>query len=1635
MAEFSALVAIYYDPDSGQPSGLQGMTSGDSIASGVLHPAVREATEFTRDSSSDIQTLSSTVRDNSGGWNAGIDPGTYNDIIQVCATVNDGSGFWEQTYTDVRDTSTTWDGASSIANISATVYNNSGTWDAAGDPSAPGFQNWNNTYNNVSIASGTRENTANYVTAASGEIDVVRTRVITTSARDDQTDIDVRSVSGSVRSVSSTVTSTSSTLGTFSGDVQASVFTLDSSADSLNGTVTSQGTSITTNAGNISTNTGNISTNTDDITTLDVTVRSVSSTVTSTSSTLGTFSGDVQASVVTLDTSTEQLIFLMADNSATTWISAGDPSAPGFNDWNNTYDEVRDTSADIRSASGSVRSVSSTVTSTSSTLGDVSSNVATASGLRDVVADRVTTTSARDDQTYIDVRSVSAGAVATSSTLGSVSSTVTSTSSTLGTFSGDVQASVVTLDTSTEQLIFLMADNSATTWISAGDPSAPGFNDWNNTYDEVSDTSADVRSTIASVRSVSSTVTSTSSTLGSFSGDVQASVVTLDTSTEQLIFLMADNSATTWISAGDPSAPGFNDWNNTYDEVRDTSADVRSASGSVRSVSSTLSIFSGSVQASVVDIDTSARDISSITNTAIVNLSPVSARITTNQTNIGILDTRVATIIDNLSPVSGDISTNTTDIGTNTTDIATIIDNLSPVSGDISTNTTDIGTNTTNITTVINNLSPVSATISSNEDTASQVSGNLLAASGLRDVVITRVTSLSARDDQTDADVRSVSSTVTSTSSTLTSVSSNLGGTSSTLTAVSASVRSVSSTVTSTSSTLTAASSTLNTFSGNVQTSVVDIDTSARDISSITNTAIVNLSPVSATITTNQSNISTLDGRVATIINNLSPVSGDISTNTTNIGTNTTDIATLDGSATALNTHATNTGTIITNIGGVSGTSGTDFLGGATPTLSNDLNFNGRNGTAALSIAGKQSGANADVYLGFSAVRSPTPTDASLLLSAGAPGVRGLTLETNKANITLSSAQFGTTDGGRITLRAEDYIIVSSTKGLALYNSDGAAGTSIVKDPRNWYLSSISGYDYGVSAWSTVKDNSSTWTGGGGGTDIEPISLGGVLFCSATGATPYFGTGEAPTAAGQRLRWDGSKPTWNLIGGGVGTNGYILESDGAGGETWVPKSAFDDLAPVPVVNGVIIWTGSQYVSTNSPALDHGGLAGRLDDDHPQYVLVTTNTNLSAAVDVTEADIAVLGGVSGNIATNTGNISTNTGNISVLGGVSGNIATNTGNISTNTGNISTNTGNISTNTGNISVLGGVSGNIATNTGNISTNTGNISTNTGNISTNTGNITALGSASANWESTYNTVLSNSGTWGGGGGGASAAGFENWESTYQSVLATSANWDTAYLSATNTTDVSSIFADNINVVGYNAAHSGTVGTTNAATFGIESNGNTSIIAPSLIFSATSAYQFRKNGSTTFTDTDFPQSCRDWDSTYGTVLNNSGSWGGGGGGGVAAGITVVNTGTDNIDSAGALVPLDVTAGYPAYGSYATDYSYTAGNSYVTINTAGTYEVTFNVAYTSTVVRWNGILKIYKGTGGASPSSWIGYGASKMGYVRSSSGHNEASLILTCLVTCSANDTIGGWVEREAATGTCTTVANETFMTIKRMA
>ena len=174
---------------------------------------------------------------------------------------------------------------------------------------------------------------------------------------------------------------------------------------------------------------------------------------------------------------------------------------------------------------------------------------------------------------------------------------------------------------------------------------------------------------------------------------------------------------------------------------------------------------------------------------------------------------------------------------------------------------------------------------------------------------------------------------------------------------------------------------------------------------------------------------------------------------------------------------------------------------------------------------------------------------------------------------------------------------------------------------------------------------------------------------------------------------------------------------------------------------------------------------------------------------------------------------------------------------------------------------------------------------------------------------------------------------------IANTSGTWDTAYGDRINNISVSTTVTDqsgtyalvdgsrNLQTQTISDTYTGTIGDTSIG-YGIETTGNlTNKGGNYILFSATTGYQFR-SPTVTFTDTDFP-------TTLGRIPSFKHS-----------GVTIVNTGTDNINSTGALVPLDTSVGFPAYGEYGTDYTYTTGQSYVTINTAGTYEVTFNAGY-----------------------------------------------------------------------------------------
>ena len=177
MSEFSSIVVIQTN-EAGQPTNLVAFGEGDTIASSVLSIEAQEVIKLTEDSSASweagldsetynnivevstgfgdfsgnvetstagissivdssvgpgLEDVSTTVKDNSGGWGAGLDPDTYDNIVEVST----GFGAFSATV----ETSTA--GISSIVDssvgvglqeVSTTVKDNSGGWGAGIDP-------------------------------------------------------------------------------------------------------------------------------------------------------------------------------------------------------------------------------------------------------------------------------------------------------------------------------------------------------------------------------------------------------------------------------------------------------------------------------------------------------------------------------------------------------------------------------------------------------------------------------------------------------------------------------------------------------------------------------------------------------------------------------------------------------------------------------------------------------------------------------------------------------------------------------------------------------------------------------------------------------------------------------------------------------------------------------------------------------------------------------------------------------------------------------------------------------------------------------------------------------------------------------------------------------------------------------------------------------------------------------------------------------------------------------------------------------------------------------------------------------------------------------------------------------------
>jgi hypothetical protein len=581
MAEFSSLVAIFIDPDSGAPSGLQALVEGDTISSSVLDPGSRQILTRVVDSSSsweegldaatyaDIVTtsgraedllvfsgnvetstaaieastlelinVSSVVFDNSGGWDAGIDPAIYDDFRSVSGSVKDNSGTWNSTYAWGSQASSTLIGVS-------------------------GF--WNNTYLWADEASGS-------IGAASGNWNTIyndRNNIVETSGRANDNETAIGVLDASVTNVN-----------IWSGTVDASVGVLDASVTNVNiwsGTV-------------------------------DASVGVLDASVTN----INIWSGTVDASVIDISG------YITANEG--TWAAGVEP---GF------VDDVRSVSGTVLDGSGNW----TTIYGDRPNIIEVSSNFSVFSGnveasTADIAGSAVDLSAyirnneggwaaGIDPGFYNDVRSVS-GSVLNGSggwdTIYNDRPNIVQVSSHFGIFSGDVEVSVGVLDASVTNVNIW--SGTVDTSVGVLDASVTDINIWSGTVD-------------ASVGVLDASVTS----VNIWSGTVDTSVGVLDASVTNVNIWSGTVDAS--VGVLDASVTNVNIWSGTVD----TSVVVLDASVT------NVNIWSGTVETSVgildgdvitlgdglTDLETSARNLSGILD---ASTDYPNAYVTTNRDDI-----------------------------------------------------------------------------------------------------------------------------------------------------------------------------------------------------------------------------------------------------------------------------------------------------------------------------------------------------------------------------------------------------------------------------------------------------------------------------------------------------------------------------------------------------------------------------------------------------------------------------------------------------------------------------------------------------------------------------------------------------------------------------------------------------------------------------------------------------------------------------------------------------------------------------------------------------------------------------------------------------------------------------------------
>lgn len=118
--------------------------------------------------------------------------------------------------------------------------------------------------------------------------------------------------------------------------------------------------------------------------------------------------------------------------------------------------------------------------------------------------------------------------------------------------------------------------------------------------------------------------------------------------------------------------------------------------------------------------------------------------------------------------------------------------------------------------------------------------------------------------------------------------------------------------------------------------------------------------------------------------------------------------------------------------------------------------------------------------------------------------------------------------------------------------------------------------------------------------------------------------------------------------------------------------------------------------------------------------------------------------------------------------------------------------------------------------------------------------------------------------------------------------------------------------------------------------------------------------------------------------------------------------------------------------------YSYTAGNPYLSVDEAGTYEVQVTIGINSTSnsqPRDNPNAELFKNRTSSGAGGTRLKAAGRTGYVRQDTGHGLSSLHLSWLGELTAGDTLAIQMFQEANDGTRTCRTQDTNMYVKKIA